>query len=124
MKLLQYLYIFLGGAFGALLRYWISFLNPEHGFPIGTFIANIIGSFLMGLLGSLAIRYFANNALLKKGLTTGFIGAFTTFSTFQFELIKMLEHHLYLLLLLYAVTSYLVGIIVCYIGIKLGENIT
>jgi CrcB protein len=121
--MMQYLYIFIGGSIGALLRYWFSFMNPDSGFPTGTFIANIMGSFLMGLLGSLALKYFANNAHLKKGITTGFIGAFTTFSTFQFELVSMLAHQYYLLLVIYAITSYIIGIIVCYIGVRIGGKI-
>lgn len=121
---MQYLYIFIGGSIGALLRYWMSFINPNNGFPTGTFTANIIGSFLMGLLGSLAIKYFANNVHLKKGITTGFIGAFTTFSTFQFELVSLAEQQLYFLVIIYAATSYMLGILVCYIGVKIGGYAT
>ena len=43
--MMQYLFIFIGGSIGALLRYWFSFMNPDSGFPTGTFIANIMGSF-------------------------------------------------------------------------------
>ncbi|HDG7134078.1 TPA: CrcB family protein, partial [Staphylococcus aureus] len=52
---MQYVYIFIGGALGALLRYLISFLNTDGGFPIGTLIANLTGAFVMGLLTALTI---------------------------------------------------------------------
>lgn len=49
---------FIGGALGALLRYLISFLNTDGGFPIGTLIANLTGAFVMGLLTALTIEFF------------------------------------------------------------------
>lgn len=55
---MQYVYIFIGGALGALLRYLISFLNTDGGFPIGTLIANLTGAFVMGLLTALTIAFF------------------------------------------------------------------
>ncbi|MGN5883755.1 MULTISPECIES: fluoride efflux transporter CrcB [Staphylococcus] len=117
---MQYLYVFAGGAIGALLRYLFSFLNSGQGFPIGTFTANLAGAFLMGLISALAIQYFKNHPLVKKGITTGLLGALTTFSTFQFELVKMLAHQQIPLLIIYALSSYVLGIILCYIGTKLG----
>ena len=118
---MQYLYIFVGGAVGALLRYLFSFMNVNSTFPTGTFIANILGAFLMGFLGTLTIEYYKNNPLLKKGITTGLLGAMTTFSTFQFELIHLFEQQAYLSLTFYALSSYVLGIFLCYIGVRLGE---
>lgn len=117
---MQYLYVFAGGALGALLRFIFSQFNHSQGFPTGTFIANLAGAFFMGLFSALVIQAFHSNPLLKKGITTGFLGALTTFSTFQFELVKMFEHQHYLLLIVYAVSSYILGIAVCYIGGKVG----
>lgn len=117
---MQYLYVFIGGAIGALLRFGFSQLNYNQGFPTGTFIANLAGAFFMGLVSALVIQTFKSNPLLKKGITTGFLGALTTFSTFQFELIKMFEHQQYTLLIAYAISSYILGIAVCYIGGKVG----
>ena len=89
---MQYLFIFIGGAFGALMRYLFSFFNHGHDIPIGTLSANLIGGFFMGFLSALTIKLFNNNPLLKKAVTTGFMGALTTFSTFQFELVQMFKH--------------------------------
>src|SRR5699024_1719928 len=117
---MQYLYIFIGGAVGALLRYLLTFLNHSSEFPIGTFVANIVGAFLMGLIGVMAIKYFKNNPLFKQSITTGFLGALTTFSTFQFELVSLLEQQAYIIMFFYAFSSYILGIMMCYIGVKLG----
>ncbi len=119
------MYIFLSaGALGALLRYLISFLNTDGGFPIGTLIANLTGAFVMGLLTALTIAFFSNHPTLKKAITTGFLGALTTFSTFQLELIHMFDHQQFITLLLYAITSYVFGILLCYVGIKLGGGLS
>lgn len=121
---MQYVYIFFGGAVGALLRYLLSLCNNSTTtLPIGTFIANLIGALLMGFLGTLAIAYFRNNPQLKKGITTGFVGALTTFSTFQFELITMYNHQAIALLFIYGISSYILGICLCYVGVKIGGKL-
>ncbi|MFZ8102029.1 fluoride efflux transporter CrcB [Staphylococcus arlettae] len=119
---MQYLYIFIGGAFGAALRYGLSlFNNNSTAFPIGTLLANLTGATLMGLLGVLSLNYFRNNLHLKKAVTTGFLGALTTFSTFQFELVTMLNHQAIVHLFIYAIISYVLGILCCYLGVKIGS---
>ena len=92
--------------------------------PIGTFIANLCGAFLMGFLGTLAIHYFNNSPMLKQGITTGFIGSLTTFSTFQFELVQFFESGSFILLIVYALTSYIFGILLCFLGVRLGAKIS
>lgn len=121
---MQYLYIFVGGAVGALLRYFFSFMSVNSTIPTGTFIANILGAFLMGFLGTLTLQYYKNNPHLKKGITTGLLGAMTTFSTFQFELIHLFEQQAYLAVTIYAISSYVLGICLCYIGVRSGARIS
>ncbi|MCU5746831.1 fluoride efflux transporter CrcB [Staphylococcus sp. SQ8-PEA] len=116
----RYVYIFVGGAIGAMLRYKLSQLNSLEQFPLGTFIVNLTGAFLMGLISVLALHYFAYNSNLKKGLTTGLLGALTTFSTLQFECVQLLQQGDYILLMLYAMSSYLLGIALCFLGAKIG----
>lgn len=120
---MQYIYIFIGGALGALLRYAFSTLNDSSGFPLGTFIVNLLGAFLMGLIGTLTITLFKKYPLVKKAITTGFIGALTTFSTFQFELVQLFDHHNFMMLVIYGLTSYILGIIFCYLGVKIGGQL-
>ncbi len=84
----------LGGAIGAIARYGVNHGATQvfgHGFPWGTMIVNIVGSFLMGVM----IAKFASmdhvSHEMKSLLTTGFLGAFTTFSTFSLDFVTLWE---------------------------------
>jgi fluoride exporter len=79
--------IFVGGGTGSLCRYWIGRLVGERydgAFPAGTFAINVIGCFLLGLFATLAAEY-ARLEVLGGLLATGFLGGFTTFSTYALE---------------------------------------
>ncbi|MGW9857693.1 fluoride exporter [Staphylococcus hominis] len=117
---MQYVTVFIGGTLGALLRFLFSFMNHSSTFPIGTLIANLSGAFLMGYLSVVMIKLFKDYPKIKKGVTTGFLGALTTFSTFQFELVTLLHNYHILLAVVYAFTSYTLGVVLCWIGMKLG----
>lgn len=65
---MQYLYIFVGGALGALIRFCLSMLNEGSTFPLGTFVANLLGAFLMGSIGALSVSLFKSHPNIKKGL--------------------------------------------------------
>ena len=121
---MQYFYIFIGGMIGAACSYLLSTFNSTTTFPYGTLSANLVGAFLMGLLFTLTVPFLSKHPKLKKALTTGCLGAFTTFSTFQFELITMLEQSLFLTALCYGIASYILGILSCYIGLKLGRELS
>jgi len=115
-----YIAIAFGGAIGALLRYFTVIIS-EHfftkAFPWGTWIVNILGCFLIGLLGGLL---FSKHDLLitwRAFLITGILGAFTTFSTFTYESLTLLIEGKLMLALLNVLSSMLVGLMVCYLGI-------
>lgn len=83
--------ISLGGALGALSRYYLNlFIQGRLGqghwasFPLGTLVINVIGSFLLGLVIALSARGLVSPEL-RLAFGTGFVGAFTTFSTFEWE---------------------------------------
>ena len=94
MKLMLLSAIAGGGAIGATARYTIDrviahFLGTN--FPYGVFFVNHLGSFLFGLVIGFALKSPQASPVLMTGLTTGFLGALTTFSTFSYQTIALLE---------------------------------
>ena len=88
------LLVLLGGSIGALSRYGVSLLAAKlfgSRFPWGTLVVNMVGAFLIGLLMELGLRSTLFSAELRTGLTIGFLGGLTTFSTFSYETFKLLE---------------------------------
>jgi CrcB protein len=88
---LQYLFIAVGGAAGAVLRYLISGWSYRllgTGFPWGTLVVNILGSFLIGFLWQL-FEYVPISSNMRSLIFIGGLGAFTTFSTFAFESLNL-----------------------------------
>ncbi|MFL4917703.1 fluoride efflux transporter CrcB [Staphylococcus aureus] len=119
------MYIFLSvvllGAFITLPHF---FLNTDGGFPIGNTDSQFDWCLCNGIANSLNNCIFFKPSDPKKAITTGFLGALTTFSTFQLELIHMFDHQQFITLLLYTVSSYVFGILLCYVGIKLGGGLS
>lgn len=85
--------VFLGGGCGAVLRWLLSLLfnNPEAGFQTGTFLANLIGAFIIGLAAAFFVARPNLSPEWRLLLITGILGGLTTFSTFSLE---MVEHML------------------------------
>ncbi|MBI5682855.1 MAG: fluoride efflux transporter CrcB [Deltaproteobacteria bacterium] len=84
----------LGGFFGSIARYLLSGWTYKlfgTTLPHGTLLVNVIGSFLLGLIMELSIRSALISDELRIAFTIGFLGAFTTFSTFSYETYKLLE---------------------------------
>jgi CrcB protein len=97
--MVQFFFVAIAGALGALSRWGISIWAARltgAGFPFGTLTVNIIGCFVLGFLMhlSLVTDIIGNN--IRVGLTVGFLGALTTFSTFSYETIKMLEEQMWM----------------------------
>ncbi len=91
----QTLAISLGAILGANARYWIGVWAKELlsiSFPLGTFIVNVLGSFLLGFLVALSLKRgdLSQTTLLLLG--TGFMGSFTTFSTFSVETVQLISN--------------------------------
>jgi len=114
--------IALGGALGALSRYglglWIS-SKWSQGFPLGTFIINITGAFLLGFLNILFIEKLTISPLWRLGIGVGFLGAYTTFSTFGYEMIMLLEGGSLLTAGLYTLLTVIIG----FAGVALGVGL-
>ncbi|WP_246005138.1 fluoride efflux transporter CrcB [Kaistella antarctica] len=90
-----------------------------NSFPMGTFVVNIIGCFLIGVLTSYFIK--VDNSL-KFLFITGFCGGFTTFSTFSAENLSLWQSGNYSILLIYIALSVLVGLLAVYLGLQLVKN--
>src|SRR5580765_8758881 len=85
------------GALGALARYGLDGLVSRRasGFPWGTFVINVTGSFALGLAFTLMTERFAPPGWARSGLTIGFLGAYTTFSTMSLETYRLVEDRAY-----------------------------
>lgn len=119
---MQFLAIALGGALGALMRYWVSGVlnNAEHRMPWGTLTCNVVGSFLMGVCFVLILEKSRLDPEMRPLLMVGFMGAFTTFSTFSLETVAMLqEGHV-----MSAAIYILLSVLLCITALSAGLWIT
>nr|WP_147545625.1 fluoride efflux transporter CrcB [Rubeoparvulum massiliense] len=111
------LYVMIGGFFGAISRYGVGIaFYTEQGFPWGTFVVNIIGCFLLSWLLTTASRSRKIPSQLTLLLGTGFLGSFTTFSTFSMETIHLFQAGHLLLPLLYVLLTTTLGLLLTYAG--------
>jgi CrcB protein len=105
-----------GGAAGSILRYFCQRSLNFH-FPFGTLLVNILGSLLIGLLWGMFTRHIDEHRRLL--FVTGFCGGFTTFSSFTFEGVQLLQQDRWFLFLLYTLASVAGGLMATYFGYKL-----
>ena len=112
--------VFTGSGIGGVARFavqsWVAGID-QFVFPLGTFIVNVAGCFLIGLFYALGERGSLLTPEWRIALTTGFCGGFTTFSTFAFENMNLLRTGDYLYLALYIFLSILLGIAGVFLGI-------
>lgn len=104
---------------GGLTRYYLSgwvYTLLGRAFPYGTFAVNIIGAYLIGLIMELALRSTLIPDVLRLGLTVGFLGGLTTFSTFSYETFSLLEDGRFLV----AFANILASVAVCLLFTWLG----
>jgi CrcB protein len=124
--LMPYLLVGLGGFVGANARFVIARLVGaafETRFPLGTFVINISGSFLLGVLGTIiALKVMPNSEAMRLALGVGFLGAFTTFSTFEFETHALFEDGSWLLATTNMFASLFVGLIALRAGIVVART--
>lgn len=116
-------YIFLGGGFGSVVRFLISNYTQKlwniNAFPLGTFVVNVSGCFLIGILSAYFLKV---DSSLKYLLITGVCGGYTTFSTFSAENYLLWQNGSYYILILYALSSLIVGLLMVFLGFQMIRN--
>jgi len=122
----KYLYVFVGGGFGSMMRYWLSGIVQRFAgslFPYGTFSVNIIGCFLIGLFMSTFEERFLLNPGFRVFLTIGILGGFTTFSSFSYDTISLLRNAEYF----HAIGNISLSLVCClaatYFGLVFGKQL-
>jgi fluoride exporter len=116
----------LGAIAGALCRYYVTlWFTHRFGadFPYGTFVINLSGCFLMGLIATLALDLTLISADLRLLLTTGFLGAYTTFSTYGLDTLNLLRMQHWAITGGYWVSSAVLGVVCVQLGTLLARVI-
>lgn len=119
-----YVYVGIGGAIGALLRYTISlfFVINDTNFPYSTLFVNMIGSFLLAYITYGLFEKIKVKQLIKLAITTGFFGSFTTFSALSVETLELAQEGQILHALLYVFISLFGGILATYLGYLISKG--
>ena len=111
--------IALGGAGGAMSRYWVMIHTAEwfgKGFPYGTLLVNVVGSFVLGFLSIVFVQKLQIPDAMRLAIIVGFLGAFTTFSTFSLDVLNAYLAGQGLKAMMYAVSSVFMSLL----GVSLG----
>lgn len=119
----KYLYIAGFGALGAGVRYGMTFFLDVNYLPLPTLLANLVGCFLLGFLvgGINGVKVGSDNFII--GLKAGFLGSFTTFSSFCFEGISLMTGQHFEKAFLYIFFNLAAGMVLTGCGLVLGENL-
>lgn len=111
-----------GGLIGSIARYlaatYFTKVFPSA-FPYGTFVVNIVGCLIIGIIFGLSERFSWLTPEWRMFLATGFCGGFTTFSSFAYENIKLIQEGNYLIFATYSIASFALGLLAVFIGLTL-----
>jgi CrcB protein len=119
------IYIALGSALGGLSRYWLGgLIQRAHGgsFPLGTLVINVTGSLLIGFLLRYSLDSAAVSPEIRALLTIGFCGGYTTFSTFSWETVALIEDGDWRRAMLYVGASVLLSVLGTVAGVALARQ--
>jgi CrcB protein len=122
----KYFYIAVGGAFGSIARYWVgSTVASRLGtkFPYGTFVINLTACVLIGFSLTFLAKRTGLNPAWRFLVPIGFIGAYSTFSTYEWETLSTLRSGAFLEASLYAFGSLILGLIAIWLGVLIAEAI-
>lgn len=122
----KYIFIGIGGFLGAILRYFIiniHLYNYKEGVPINTLIVNVTGSFIIALILTATLEIWRISESLRLGISTGFIGAFTTFSTLCKETVNLISSGYYYSAISYMTMSVVLGLSAVYFGAVVAREL-
>jgi fluoride exporter len=121
-----YVLVAIFGAAGAVSRYWVDGRISEltHGqFPWGTFVINVVGAFALGLLVALTTERLLPHPNWRVALGIGYLGSFTTFSTYAYESVKLAEDGAVGLALVNSVGMLALGMLAAFTGLAVGRTL-
>lgn len=122
----KYLIVALGGAIGSMLRFWAGgYVSSRLGtrFPYGTFVINITASFLIGFIMTVLAERAHLNPAWRYLLVVGFLGGYSTFSSFEYETFRVFEDGEFLITALNIALSVGIGFIAVWIGAITGRSV-
>jgi CrcB protein len=122
----KYFYIAAGGAFGSIARYWVgSTVASRLGtkFPYGTFVINLTACAMIGFSLTFLAKRTGLNPAWRFLIPIGFIGAYSTFSTYEWETLSTLRSGAFLEASLYAFGSLILGLVAIWLGVLIAEAI-
>ena len=124
--LMPYLLVGVGGFIGANARFMVARIVGamfETKFPLGTFVINVSGSFLLGILGTIVVqKVMPGSESMRLALGVGFLGAYTTFSTFEFETHALFDDGSWLTATTNMFASLFIGLLAVRAGIVLAKS--
>jgi CrcB protein len=121
---MKYVWIALGGALGSIARYAVSLWMFERmgtRFPYGTFVINMTGCFIIGMANTILDDHLALSPAWRLAIPIGFVGAYTTFSTFEYETLRAAQHGNASIALLYVGMSVVIGFACVWCGTLAGR---
>ncbi|MCB2355932.1 fluoride efflux transporter CrcB [Clostridium estertheticum] len=122
----KYTFIAIGGMLGAILRYVIKSIHIYHYkevIPINTLLINISGTFLLSLILTIAFEIYEMDSDIRLGIATGFLGAFTTFSTLCKETVNLINQGYYYSSISYIGFSAMFGLAAAYFGVIVAREV-
>lgn len=123
----RYIYIAVGGALGSIARFWVgSTIASRLGtkFPYGTFVINLTACVIIGFSLTYLSRRVEMNSAWRFLVPIGFVGAYSTFSTYEWETLSGIRSGAFLQASLYAVSSLLLGLVAVWLGIRIAEVVS
>jgi CrcB protein len=121
-----YVAIAVGGSLGAVSRYWMSTSTYQwlgFGFPYGTLAVNLLGSLTMGFLSELLVDRFHVSDEIRIGLLAGFLGSFTTFSTFAIDVLQLGTNQSAVKAIFYILLSVLLCVLGAWAGLLAAKQL-